>query len=147
MGKLWMRAAIQSSPTPMRTCQSPVAVNLFPLQCLTLCVLPALMECTPDICQDIPLPTGVCECQNIWQLRSSIPSMLALLSPCSAGLQREATRDNGNPDLCEAAIDLQIRASRHALCRRPRRFPGGGNTAALADCSVRCPQRTRWLHR
>jgi hypothetical protein len=42
---------------------------------------------------------------------------------------------------------LQIRALRHALCRRLLRFPGGGNTAALAGCSVRWPQRTRWLHR
>jgi len=142
MGKLWMRAGIQLSPTPMRTCQSRVAVNLFPLRCITSCALPALMECTPDICQDIPLPTGVFGCRNSWQLRSSIPSMLVLLSPCSEGRQREATRGNGNPHLCEAAIDLQIRALRHALCRRRLRFLGGGNTAALAGCGVRCPQRS-----
>src|ERR1700756_2464307 len=136
MGKLWMRAGIQLSPPPVRTCQSRVAVNLFPLRCITSCVLPALMECTPDICQDIPLPMGVFECRSSWQLRSSIPSMLVLLSPCSEGRQREATRGNGNPHLCEAAIDLQIRALGHALCRLRLRFPGGGNTAALAGRSA-----------
>ena len=136
-----MRAGIQLSPTPMRTCQFPVAVNLFPLRCITSCVLPALMECTPDICRDIPLPTGVFGCRNSWQLRSSIPSMLVLLSPCLEGRQRETTRGKGNPHLCEAAIDLQIRALGHALCRRRLRFLGGGDTAASTGCSVRCPQR------
>jgi hypothetical protein len=60
----------------------PRGGKFIPLRCITSCVLPALMECTPDICQDIPLPTGVFGCRNSWQLRSSIPSMLVLLSPC-----------------------------------------------------------------
>jgi hypothetical protein len=42
-------------------------------------------------------------------------------------------RDNGNPHLCEAAIDLHTRASTHDL-RRLRRLGGGKVTLIIYGC-------------
>ncbi len=129
--KLWMRAGTRSCPTRMPTCRSHAEENLFPRRCIISCGSPERMECTPDICPAIPRRTAVSACRNSMQLRFSTQSASALRSPCLAGHQREAMRDNGNPRLCGAAIDLQTRASTRGL-RRLHRL-GGDKLTLITD--------------